>query len=284
MLRTALRPRFLGLLGLVLVVGVAFVVLGRWQLGVAEQTAHREAVEAARAQTPVALTSVLRPNERFRGELSSRPVTATGRYTDGQVVVPDRRLDGRAGAWVVTPFVVDGSGGTIAVLRGFVEDAAAAEPPPTGPLTITGGLAPGESPSRTPVGPGQVASVDLSVLVNTWSGDLYNGFVFLEEEDPEAEATALTRVPTPLGETGIRWRNAAYAVQWWIFAGFALWLWWRMVRDEARREDGPVAATSVAGASPPSDGGPGPVPAPTPTAPGARTTVAAGENGTRDDA
>lgn len=280
MLRTALRPRFLGLLGLVLVVGAAFVLLGRWQLGVAEQTAHREAVEVARARTPVALTSVLRPNERFRGELSSRPVTATGRYAEGQVTVPDRRLDGREGSWVLTPFVVDGSGGTIAVLRGFVEDATAAGPPPAGPLTITGGLAPGESPSRTPVGPGQVASVDLSVLVNTWSGDLYNGFVFLEEEDPAATPdAAIARVPTPLGETGIRWRNAAYAVQWWIFAGFALWLWWRMVRDEARREDAPDAVAPEGGAAPPSDDDQDPVPAPA-----SRTTVAAGENGTRDDA
>ena len=255
MLRTALRPRFLGLLGVVLVVGVAFVLLGRWQLGVAESAAHRDAVEEARSRTPVALTSVLRPHERFRGELSSRPVTASGRYdAQGQLLVPDRRLDGRAGSWVVTPFVVDGSGGTIAVLRGFVEDGAQAGAPPEGTLTIAGGLAPGESPSRAAVGPGEVGSVDLSVLVNTWPGDLYNGFVFLEREQP-ATGQQLTKVPTPLGDTGIRWRNAAYAVQWWIFAGFALWLWWRMVREEARREQ---AASGV--------------------------PVLSGDNGARDDA
>ena len=59
MLRTALRPRFLGLLGLVVVVGIAFGLLGRWQLGVAESTAHREAVEQARAQAPADLTAVM---------------------------------------------------------------------------------------------------------------------------------------------------------------------------------------------------------------------------------
>ena len=31
-------------------------------------------------------------------------------------------------------------------------------------------------------------------------------------------------------------RNAAYAVQWWVFALFALWLWWRMVREDHRRQ------------------------------------------------
>ena len=42
-------------------------------------------------------------------------------------------------------------------------------------------------------------------------------------------------MPTPVGETGVQWRNAAYAVQWWVFALFALWMWGRMVRDETRR-------------------------------------------------
>ena len=94
MLRTALKPRFLGLLGLVLVVGVAFVLLGRWQLGVAESTAHRDAVEQARAQDPAPITTVLRPQAPFRGDLSSRPVTATGQYAaEGQLLVPDRRLE-----------------------------------------------------------------------------------------------------------------------------------------------------------------------------------------------
>lgn len=247
MLRTALRPRFLGLLGLVLVVGAAFVWLGRWQLGVAESTAHREAVEQARAQAPVALTDVFEPHASFREDLSSRPVTATGRYAaEGQLLVPDRRLEGRAGSWVVTPFVVDGSGATLPVLRGFVSDPADAGAPPQGSLTVAGGLAPGESPTGAVLPQGQIGSVDLSVLVNTWPGDLYNAFLFLESEDP-ASGPQLEKVPTPVGDTSIRWRNAAYAVQWWVFAAFALWLWVRMVREEARREEAPAEPVATAG-------------------------------------
>ena len=82
---------------------------------------------------------------------------------------------------------------------------------------------------------GQVGSVDLSVLVNTWPGEIYNAFLFLESEDPAEAMLRSTRVPTPVGDTGIQWRNAAYAVQWWVFALFALWFWGRMVRDEASR-------------------------------------------------
>jgi surfeit locus 1 family protein len=120
-------------------------------------------------------------------------------------------------------------------VRGFVTDPADAGAPPSGPLTIAGGLAPGESPSSVPVAAGEIGSIDLSLLVNTWPGELYNAFVFLESETPQA-AGQPTRVPTPLPDTSIQWRNAAYAVQWWVFALFALWVWFRMVREETRRE------------------------------------------------
>lgn len=233
-LRTALTPRFLGLLALVLVVGAAFVQLGRWQLGVAENSGQLAALERARTTAPVPLTDVLQPHSDFPGELSTRPVTVRGHYTDGQLLVPERRLDGRTGAWVLTPFVVDDGGATLPIVRGFVPDGADAGPPPTGTLTLAGGLAPPESPSDVPAGPGEIGSVDTSVLVNTWPGDLYNAFLFLQREEP-APGTSLTRVPTPVGSTGVNWRNAAYAVQWWVFAAFALWLWWRMVREQHER-------------------------------------------------
>lgn len=48
-------------------------------------------------------------------------------------------------------------------------------------------------------------------------------------------------MPTPTPTPGINWRNASYAAQWWVFALFALWLWWRMVRD-AHRQDHPAPA------------------------------------------
>jgi len=111
---------------------------------------------------------------------------------------------------------------------------------------------------------GQIGSVDLSLLVNSWPGELYNAFGFIESEHPAA-ASGLTRVPTPVGDTGVQWRNAAYAVQWWIFAAFTLWMWGRMVRDETRRARAEAA--------------------PRPKAePDDKEPVAAGDNGSRDDA
>lgn len=261
MLRTALKPRWLALLGVVVLVIIAFGQLGRWQLGVAEDTATREALAKAREQGVVELSTVLGPHQPFPNGLSARQVSATGTYAaSGQVLVAHRRLDGVEGLWVITPFTERGTKATLPVLRAFVTDPGQASAPPTGEITVTGGLAPGESPyaGTEPVPDGQLGSVDLSVLVNSWPGELYNAFLFLEKEAPAtassgsapALAAALNRtthVPTPSGAHGFKWRNLAYALQWWVFALFAGWMWWRMVRDDAtgRRRSGPEAVESV---------------------------------------
>ena len=262
-LRTALKPRWLGLFAVLVLILVSFTRLGLWQLDVAKSKGRAEAV-AHSAGRPVAdLTSVVRPHEAFPADGSGRRVRATGSYAaDGQVLVAPRRLHGRTGYWVVAPFVLDG-GGTLPVVRGFTTDPASVRPPPEGRFTARGSLAPGESPAETPAAPSGAAggatpadpvlgSIDLSVLVNRWHGDLFNAFAFALEERGARGATAgapldpapLERVPPPApGETGLSWRNAAYALQWWIFAAFAAYMWFRMVRDDAendRREAAPA--------------------------------------------
>ena len=57
MLRTALKPRWLGLLALVVVVMVTFGLLGLWQLDVARDKGRAEAVKAA----PLRPTASLSP-------------------------------------------------------------------------------------------------------------------------------------------------------------------------------------------------------------------------------
>ena len=263
MLRTALKPRWLGLFAVLVVILVSFTWLGLWQLSVAQDRGRAEAAEKAPHQPVVDLTAVVGPHQAFPADGSGRRVGATGSYAaDGQFLVAPRRLGGRAGYWVVSPFVVDSTGGTLAVVRGFTSDPASVPPPPTGTLTLVGSLAPGESPAQAPSG-GPAAggeevlgSIDLAVLVNRWQGDLYNAFAFgIEErggEGAQIDPRPLERVPPPLiGETGLSWRNAAYALQWWIFALFAAYMWFRMVRDDAERDrleatDAPREPSSMA--------------------------------------
>jgi surfeit locus 1 family protein len=239
-----LKPRWLGLLAIVVLVMVSFGVLGLWQLNVARDKGQAEQVRAAPTRAVTDLAAVLTPHGAFPGDGTGRRITAIGRY-DGsaQVLVTPRRLRGQSGYWVVTPFVVRSSGARIAVVRGFVtEPNQAVAPNAATEITLSGTLAPGESPTgdsarADPTLPdGQIAVLDLSLLVNRWPGSLYNAFVFATSEQPDVtslSSPAVQRVPPPAQVGGgLSWRNAAYALQWWVFALFAVYMWWRMVRDD----------------------------------------------------
>jgi len=257
------KPRWLGLFAVLILILVSFTWLGLWQLDVAKSKGRAEAVTHSAGRPVVDLNTFVRPHQPFPADGSGRRVRATGGYAaGGQVLVAPRRLHGRTGYWVVAPFVLD-TGGTLPVVRGFTTDPATVPPPPGGRFVLVGSLAPGESPADTPGAPSGssgsttpadpvLGSIDLSVLVNRWHGDLFNAFAFaLEERSATADApldvAPLERVPPPApGETGLSWRNAAYALQWWIFAAFAAYMWFRMVRDDAendRRQAAPATAS-----------------------------------------
>lgn len=233
-----MQPKWLALLALVLVVVAGFGWLGLWQLDVAQHAKEREAVEKVQQSPEVPIDEVMLPQTSITGHHVGRAVRASGHYdARHQVLVVDRRLGDRLGAWVLTPLVVDSTGARLAVVRGFVDAGAAAPPVPSGQVTVHGTLQPQEGPPETfePQTPGHWQTVDLASAVNLWGGDIYNAFVFASSEEPPATGAAaqVTAVPPPtVGNEGINWRNAAYAVQWWIFAGFALYIWWRSVRDD----------------------------------------------------
>ncbi|QGN59252.1 SURF1 family protein [Nostocoides sp. HKS02] len=247
MLRTALKPRWLGLFALLVALVVTFVQLGLWQLHVAEDKGLADSLRAAHDARPAVVDTVITPHQPFPNPQSGRTVTAVGRYAaSDQLVVGPRRLDGRSGYWVVTPLDVASSGARLVVVRGFVTSLTAVGLPPTGQVTVDGSLAPGESPADAPAGlpvgaPPALGSIDLSILVNRWPTQLYNAFVFAQSERSATgadvtPAAGLQRVPPPQVGGGLKWRNAAYAVQWWMFAAFAAFMWFRMVRDDAARD------------------------------------------------
>lgn len=246
MLRTALKPRWLGLFALLVLVVVTFTQLGLWQLHVAQDQGLADALRTSREARPAPIDTVVRPHQAFPNPQSNRAVTAIGEYApQDQFLVGPRRLDERQGYWVVTPLVVQESGARLAVVRGFVADPSDVGVAPAGQVVVDGSLAPGESPAAAPTGaatePQEVlGSIDLSILVNRWPGDLYNAFVFAQSEKLAtgagiSPAAGLARVPPPEVTGGLKSRNVAYALQWWVFAGFAAFMWFRMVRDDAQQ-------------------------------------------------
>jgi cytochrome oxidase assembly protein ShyY1 len=255
-LRTAFRPRWLALLVLVLLAATAMSLLGQWQLDRARSqsgTAQREAERARAAQAPVELASVLAARQTFPAAAVGRSVLVTGRW-DGarQVLVPDRAQDGRTGFWLLTPLRRDDGSG-VPVVRGWVptaDDPAVAAPSGSGPVQLTGTLHPAEPPADREPGQGtglpagQLAAVSVVDLLDRWPYPLITGYLLLTGQQPPGAGSAPAPAQLPAGEPGLALRNLSYAVQWWLFAAFGLFFWYRLVRDDHRgRLTGTVGPT-----------------------------------------
>lgn len=227
------------------------VGLGTWQLDAWQ--AHRELAAAEVTERPVVpLDDLLTPGERFPAPDVGAPVEVAGTWQgDGTFLVSDRVVDGTSGWWVVTPLATDGGDGTLLPLvRGWTDSVDDVPAPPTGEASVTAWLQPGEGTGAADDDATDrvLPQVRLADVVRLLDADIYDGYAVV---DHAAEATnagttdlaAVTpdQVPSPGISTGLR--NFLYAVEWWIFAGFAAFVWWRFVRDEvekARAEDAPA--------------------------------------------
>ncbi|WP_116112567.1 SURF1 family protein [Austwickia chelonae] len=244
MLRTALTPKWLALLGLVIAVVVGFAALGIWQWDAAHERGVAEATKEAAAKPEAPLVQVMPADGTFPVGALDRKVSVAGTYDlSGQVLVSGRRHGETEGFWVVTPLLVEGAQGRtggpvrIPVLRGFVAEGAPVPRPPDDRVSLQGVLAQGEPPPNQfrPLPEGQLATLNVPTLLNRWGGEVYNAFVFTVSQTPPTTGDTLTPVPPPApGSTRLNWRNLGYALQWFFFAVFALYMWWRMVREESR--------------------------------------------------
>jgi cytochrome oxidase assembly protein ShyY1 len=244
--RAATTPRMLGLLLVFLAIAAVCTRLGVWQLDRAvERSQINEAARVAQQERVPAtpLGDLLAPQSTFPGDLVGTKARATGRFDGETLLVPGRvGPTGEVGYLVLDRFVVtdDGAadggpaaaGGILPVVRGWVADPVAPEPSPD-EVTVQGFLQAGESFERADLPAGQVAAIAPGQLVNLWGGPAYTGYLVVS--DPVD--AGIDQLPPPtLPGGGLNLQNLAYALQWWIFGGFAVLLWSRLVRDEARAE------------------------------------------------
>lgn len=223
------------MLALLIVVLVAFGQLGLWQISRAQDDDNRQLATQQAARQTQSLTEVIEPYDAFPDDGSNLPVQASGSYvSDLQFVVAGRVLEGREGYWVITPLRTDG-GALLPVLRGWVADPEDAGMPDTTPRRVSGTLAPAESPVEgSDLPEGQRASVDLAALVNEWPAPMYNAFIFATDEQPAVNQGEAQAVPPPaLSGDGLDWGNLGYALQWWVFGAFAIYMYWRFLREAA---------------------------------------------------
>jgi cytochrome oxidase assembly protein ShyY1 len=125
---------------------------------------------------------------------------------------------------------------------------AAAPGPPTGATTLTGWLQPSEGArvddsDRTDDVLPQLRVADAIQHVDV---DLFGAYVVLDPArasgnagDAGLDRARLVELPDAGRFTAVR--NLFYALEWWVFAGFALFVWWRWARDEVTAADGSAA-------------------------------------------
>ena len=246
--RPLLAPRLWGLHALAAVATTAAVLLGLWQYDA--WGARREDQATARADAPARpLGSVMSPDDPFPGDAVGQPVELRGRWLPRSTVyVADRELHGRPGVWAVTPVEVchDGtpcSGApAMLVVRGWSPTVRDAPEPPTGPVRVTGWLQPGEGSGLGDPDPTDDVIPEMRVAdaIQHVDQDLYGGYVIARHVSPgstaEERLEAVTPASLPEAETFTALRNLLYAVEWWVFGGFAVFIWWRWCRDELDRQ------------------------------------------------
>lgn len=247
-LKTALQPKWLALLALALVLATIFVVLSAWQF---DQSRGEGNPVQDITEDPVPLTEIHEPEQAMSIYEADRMVTLSGEFVeDTQILVEERLHDGEMGYWVAGALRVDGAPGdeVIPVVRGWAESPEVVDAPPDGEQAeVRGRLLPTEAPeggSREM--PGVFPTLSVAELINVWDEPSYSGYVVaFEMAGPSDQQLGAAAEGSPLEQVWvgpqpesaeINWQSLFYAVEWAVFAGFAFYLWWRLVRDSHEKQ------------------------------------------------
>jgi surfeit locus 1 family protein len=240
----ARRPRWIAMLVLALVIAGGFAALSQWQLARAVATG---VVVVRDTETPVPLETMATPQSPVKEISNGQDVTVKGEWVADDYIVLSERLNGsKKGYWVVGHLAVATGGDTagLPVALGWTEtekqakDAAAAlakQAPAS--ATVTGRYLPSEAPQDTDFEHGKLSTLAAGSILNIWKtvdpAGIYGGYVVIH-----SNVAGLERIdsPVPSSDVELNWLNIFYAAEWIVFAGFAFFLWYRLVRDAWERE------------------------------------------------
>jgi len=232
------RPRWIAALLLALAIAAGFAALGQWQLS---RSFERAVVPDQQTENVVQLSSVAEPQVPVLSRATGQLVSFDAEFIPADYTVLSGRVNlADSGFWVVGHAILTSGpnvGSSITVALGWVStsDAAAsairslqANPPAP---TITGRYLPSESPQDNDFEHGANTTLAVPDLINRWSTPpqrVFGGYIVSHDAVP-----GLQRIdsPAPSTEVSLNLLNVFYAIEWVIFAGFAIFLWYRLAKD-----------------------------------------------------
>ena len=245
MLQMMLRPRWVLALLAALGIAAGFALLGQWQLDRAVQQA---VVQERPTEEVRPLDDVAQPDGPTEQAATGQRVEVTGTFVPGDTVIVEGRLnDGVAGYWPVAHLeVTDAAPGGLPIALGWsadLETARAAadrfDASAGGEVTLVGRFLPSEAPMvpDEDADPFSMQTVAVAQLINRWADydDRPVYFAYVTAAEPAAGLEAIAS-PPPEESVELNWLNVFYAVEWAVFAGFAIFLWYRLVRDAVERD------------------------------------------------
>ncbi|MDT0317992.1 SURF1 family protein [Streptomyces millisiae] len=254
MYRFLLTPRWLAINVFVLLAIPVCLVAGMWQLGRFEDQVdnHREQQERVERGPgdPVPLAELLPLTTDTVGEQAE----VRGSYDlDNQLLVPDRTVDGERGFYVLTMLRPADGGAAVPVVRGWLPgdaDPAAVPAPPAGEVTVAGAVQAAESPSEVD-GPtdglpaGQLGVISAASLINLLPYEV--GDPWITVTDAAAPMSPVPAVaPSGTGLDMDAFQNLGYTAEWFVFAAFVVFMWFRLVRREVEtRRDAELGLVDV---------------------------------------
>lgn len=243
-----LRPRWIGVLLLALVVAGVFAWLGQWQLGRAIDT---DPLPPGATEEVQPLAEIAAPGEYLSEPLVGQRVEVTGAWVpEDFLIVSSRFNDGVEGFWVTGQLrIADMAAPTsVAVAVGWAPTLTDAESAAESleqtavagePVTIVGRLISDEGPVPPPRGepPFTMTRMSPAALLAQWHDtaglDVYRSYIA-----SQSAPAGLVDIASPAPDAGstVNWLNIFYAAEWVVFAGFAFYFWYRLAKDAWEKE------------------------------------------------
>lgn len=244
---------------MILVLGAVAVWLSNWQFDSWEAKRAAEAADWSMLD-PVPVDDALGPDDPYPTDRTGHPVLVAGTWLpESTFYVSDRPLDDETGYWAVTPVRMPASDAALFVVRGWLPDLQDPPPPPTGETELTAWLQPGEGTGVADDDPDDdvLPQLRIASAMGFVDSDVYGGYVVVADE--AAEGAPVGADATNPGTDGLQQarpeqlpqssrftaaRNFLYGIQWLIFGGFAIYIWWRFCRDEIELQRAAREATA----------------------------------------